>query len=385
MTRFTASVLSLAALLALSAPAQASQGAGDYLTPTTINSTNPNPNWRITSGLQINGVSTFDASVRITYTGADGGGYLCSGSLLAGGSYVLTAGHCGDDVKAGTNMTIQFGYFNGTATQTRTVAASDIILNPNWQGFDKSADAGSDLALLKLNTAVTSIQGYHLSTTNDVGKTYLMAGFGTTGTATANGTSANSDYARYGHYGFNTFDVDSKTFNLTLNGYVSGWGAEAGYYVGTTYMSDFDSANANNNTLQRIADVTGNAWSSSGVLPNNQEAIIGPGDSGGGDLVWSGGEWLLSAVHSWGWAANDPDSQGACDFVGITNCGKSGAANPVFGDLSGSTALFDQVAWISSVVGSQVVIAAVPEPGTWLMLGGGLLLIARRKSARRAD
>ena len=380
MKLFSVSAVTLATLMAVSASAQAAGGATDYLTPTSSNTTAPS-NWRIAPGMQFNGVAALDASALLTFTSSDGGTYACSGSLLAGGAYVLTAGHCGDDV-VGT-MTIQFLYSNGTAGVTRTASAADITLHPLWQGFDNSADAGSDLSLIKLNQAVTTINGYHLSTTNDVGKQMLIAGFGTSGTGGANG-APNWNDGNFGHYAFNTADVTSKNFNLTMNNYVSGWGANASFYTGTTYMFDFDDAAnpAARNALQRVADATGNAWSSNAGVTG--EGLIAGGDSGGGDFVWNGSEWLLSSVHSWGWQGNESDGSGLCDAVGITDCSPKKNNTSSFGDISGSTAVFDEVSWISSVVGSQVVVVAVPEPQTLLMFGAGLLVMVRLKRRRAA-
>jgi len=62
-------------------------------------------------------------------------------------------------------------------------------------------------------------------------------------------------------------------------------------------MSDFDNGSANRNTLGRIADITGNHWSS-GTGRGANEALIAGGNSSGGDFVWNGTEWLLSGVHS---------------------------------------------------------------------------------------
>ncbi len=376
----TISALS-AALLAAPAAMAASSNVVDTdlgaLTPTTGNTSAPS-NWRFAPGQLFNGVAALDGMALLEFKASDGSTYACSGSLLAGGAYVLTAGHCGDDF-VGT-MTVMFGFYNGVAAVTRTVTQSDVTLHPKWQGFDNSADAGTDLAILKLSAPVTTIQGYQLSTTNDVGKNYLMAGYGTSGTATSTG-SPNWNDGNYGHYGYNTFDVTSKDFNKAVDTKVAGWGYDAAYYTGTTYMSDFDSGTANNNTLGRIAGATGNTWTSGTGLGAN-EALIAGGDSGGGDFVWdaASGQWLLSAVHSWGWQGNQTNGTGACDYVGLTNCDTKRNNSSSYGDLSGSTALFDQAAWINSVVNPAV---AVPEPETYALMLAGLGVVAGAARRRR--
>ena len=350
------------------------------LTPTTGNTSDPS-DWRFVPGQLFNGVAALDGVALVLFTASDGGTNACSGSLLQGGAYVLTAAHCADDFVG--NMSVMFGYHNGVASVTRTVSQGNATLHPLWQNWLASQDAGVDLAILKLSAPVTSIQGYKLSTTNDVGKTFLMAGYGTTGTGTSLNPPNWSD-DNYGHYGYNTFDVTSKTFNQAFDSVVAGWGYNAAYYTGTTYMSDFDNANgaAANNTLGRIAGVTGNAWTSGTGLGAN-EALIAGGDSGGGDFVWdaASGQWLLSAVHSWGWNGNDNNGTGACDFVGLTGCDTRPNNGSSYGDLSGSTAVFDQQAWINSVVNPAV---PVPEPETYALMLAGLGLVAAAARRRRA-
>lgn len=372
-----AAALCLAQLAQADASKYVSADTGP-LTPTTGNTSAPS-NWRFAPGQLFNGVAALDAVARLSFTASDGGQYACSGSLLAGGAYVLTAGHCADDFVG--NMTVSFGYYNGVAAVTRTVAQGNATLHPLWQGFSNSADAGTDLAILKLSAPVTTIAGYKLSTTNDVGKDFLMAGYGTSGTATANGSPTWAD-GGYGHYGYNTFDVTSKVFNQAVDTVVAGWGYNAAYYTGTTYMSDFDSGNANNNTLGRIAGASGNAWTS-GTGLGTKEALIAGGDSGGGDFVWdaASGQWLLSAVHSWGWQGNDASGQGACDFLGLTGCDARINNSSSYGDLSGSTAVFDQLTWINSVVNPAV---PVPEPETYALMLAGLGLVAAAARRRRA-
>ncbi|MEO5732211.1 MAG: trypsin-like serine protease [Rubrivivax sp.] len=324
--------------------------------------------WRFVPGQVFGGVAgAMDGVARINFNNASGN-YACSGSLMQGGQYVLTAAHCADNF---SSMTVNFGWAGGSAAVTRSV--TEAVLHPTWLGFENSADAGNDLALVRLSAPVTTIGGYALSGSNDVGKTYLMAGYGTTSVGSAD-TATNWGDSGYGHYGWNTFDVDSKTFNRVVDAVTPGWGYDAAYFVGTTYMSDYDGPNGSYNTLGKVASLTGGFTSGGGLGAN--EALIAGGDSGGGDFVLEGGQWLLSAVHSWGWQGNS-----VCGLIGggsLTGCDISTRNASSYGDLSGATALFDQTGWINSVI-------AVPEPGTHALMLGGLLAVgvfaAKRKRA----
>ena len=358
LTAAAAAALLCTAAQASNAPQLPSLGLYDGVTGNTSSPTA----WRFAPGQAFNGVvGALDGVARLSYSNS-AGNWACSGSLLAGGEYVLTAAHCADDFTA---MTVNFGWFNGTAAVTRTVAVGTASVHPGWAGVNVSLDAGTDIAILKLSAPVTGINGYNLSSTNDVGKNFLMAGYGTTSVGSSNIPTSWAD-GNYGHYGYNTVDVDSQTFNATLDTYVAGWGYDASFFQGLTYMSDYDHATGAlaNNTLARVAAVTGNVWASNSGL-GTSEALIAGGDSGGGDFVWSGSEWLLSGVHSWGWGGNNP-----CGAVGLAGCDIGTSNGSSYGDLSGSTAVVSHLAWISSTINP------VPEPGTWALLLAGLSTVA---------
>ncbi len=243
--------------------------------PNTANTSSP-ANWRLTAGSSFNGVTgAFDGTALLLFTATGlSGTYACSGSLVSS-QYVLTAGHCTDGL---INMQVQFGYTNNVALQTRNVVS--VVQAPGWNG---TLDTGADLALVKLDAPVTNLPIYKLSTTNDLGKQYIMTGYGTSGTGSSNGSPTWND-GDYGHYGYNTFDTTSDTFEAAWDA-TTGEGVYTAPTYGHTYVTDFDFYNGTSaqetqyNTLQRIAGLTGGSWSSDQGL-GATEALIAGGDSG---------------------------------------------------------------------------------------------------------
>jgi secreted trypsin-like serine protease len=335
-----------ALLLAAASPSQA-----------VVSTTSPS-NWILSPGADLGGgAGAFDGVAKLLFTAAsDGGSYVCSGSLLAGGRYVLTAAHCADDF---TTMTADFKF--GTVTANVTQA----YVKPGWAGFSNSVGNGSDIAILKLDQKITGIQGFNLSTTNDVGSDMLIAGYGLVGTGTTGATDFDRPSADLWrpHYGYNTADTTDKLLNDTVFGAGSG-----SNQFGETYVFDFDNGRLLKNALQRIANNFGGSWTSSRGLGEN-EALIAGGDSGGGDFVWNGSEWLVSGVHSYGW--------GLCGGLDIPLCDRVPGTNSSFGDLSGSTAVFNHADWINSVTG-------VPEPETYALMLAGLVAVTGAVRRRRA-
>jgi hypothetical protein len=311
--------------------------------------------WRFDSSSLFNGVN-FDGVARLDYTRADGRQSMCSGTLLSGGLYVLTAAHCVDGMR---DFSVQFGINSGVATTTRGVA--DAIVHEGWNG---GLMRGNDIAILKLDDVVTGIAGFGLHRQSAMGQSVLMMGYGTTAVASTTAAPAFTDLG-HGHWGMNTFDATSQQFMDAARADGVPYLFDTSNVDGEEYVADFDSGLSVNNTLGRFTGL------SSG-LGGPVESLITGGDSGGGDFVWTGSQWLLTGVHSWGWEFCEYRLTPSCDAV----YGNSGS----FGDLMGSTAVYSHADWISAVTG-------VPEPGTWALMALGLGAVAaraRRPGARAA-
>lgn len=280
----------------------------------------------LTSGAD---VDYLDAVAKLTLTRSDGT-FVCSGSLLAGGMYVLTAAHCvtGDTATATTSK-ITLSWNEGAVTAT---TASYIVAS----GWDGGLEDGNDLALIQLSSAVTSIQGYELYSSSAQNSDVLIAGYGKTGTGTTGATGSSGAL----YYGYNEYDADARIYQI------SG--------ISTSiYLYDFDNGSRQDSLFGSLG------------LGSSLEALIAPGDSGGASLVYSDGEWYLAGVHS---------------FIGCvtTSC----TANSAFGNIAGDVSVLSQLAWLQG----YVVAAAVPEGQTYALFLAGLGLIvplASRRAGRR--
>lgn len=350
-----ARLLPIAALLAAAGTAQA------------MSHTSAPSLWRFGPDSEFNGVS-MNGVARLN---VDNGANICSGTLLSGGNYVLTAAHCADNFRT---MSIDFGVSGSTSLATRSVSAT--YLNPYWGG---DFLMGTDLALLKLDRQVTDIQGFKLSTTSAIGSEVLMMGYGTTTT----GAVGSPDWSEwgYGHWGLNMYDVTTQNLlDAAASRNMPDLGAWSNQY-GEEYVSDYDGAGWHN-TLQVVANRTGHQWTSdagiySPTAYGKYEAGFTGGDSGGGDFVWDGDEWLLTGVHSWNWdfctgRVGRVLADGTTQF-----CDSIPGINGSFGELMGATAVYAQADWINSIINR------VPEPGTYSLMALGLLattVVRRRKS-----
>lgn len=269
------------------------------------------------------GQSFLDGVAKLLITRSDGT-FGCSGSLLAGGAHVLTAAHCvsGDTGLAGSSA-ISVSFLGGSLSAT----GATYTVHPGWNG---SVLDGNDLAVIRLASNITTVNGYGLHTGNAVNNTVVLAGYGLTGNGVS-GTAANT----FGtlHFGYNQYDGASYRFN--------------GEPAMGTYLYDFDDGS---NTF--------NKFGSLGL--GSAEAFIAPGDSGGPSLIQLGGQWLVAGVHSFS----------SCRF---STC----PINSSFGEVGGDTSVSAQAAWLQSVVGP------VPEPHSYAMLLLGLGLIAGMSKRRR--
>lgn len=307
----------IAAALAAALAAPAAHAVVSFSNPSS---------WVLPSG-------ALDGTARLLYSN-NSGSFICSGSLLQGGAYVLTAAHCVDDF---TSMTIDFQ--QGSVTRS----AADVFIHSNWNG---QFATGADIALIRLNQSVNTIQGFGLASNNLLGNTFLMAGYGLVGSGTSGTTGF--DWGR-AHYGYNLYDV----------------GVVGDY--GYTYLFDFDDGTYNRNTHCHVYGVCDAGLGS-------VEALTAGGDSGGGSFVWDGTQWLLAGVHSFGRTYG----RYLCPGIPTQVCGDLDSVNfnSTFGETAGDTAVVSHLSWINSFLNPS---NTVSEPSTFALALLGLTALAWRR------
>lgn len=282
------------ACLALAAPAHA-------IVSTTASS----------NGLGGSLAEALDGEARLVINGSTG----CSGTLLAGGAYVLTAAHCVTDKSGVIDASSIALSFNSGSVTASVSSASQISVYSGWDG--KTLGENDDLALLKLDNAVTTVSGYALYTTDPIGQTVLLTGYGLTGLGSSGAVSGSFGTL---HYGYNEYEA----YYVDANGSI---------------LYDFDNGTRQNNVFGSLGLGT-------------DEAMIASGDSGGGSFVYLSGQLYLVGVHSFG---------------GQTSRDIDAALNSSFGEIGADTLVYStaNLSWIEAVSG-------VPELSTWALWLTGL-------------
>jgi secreted trypsin-like serine protease len=270
-----------------------------------------------------------EAALRMTFS--DGSHPGCSGSLVGGGAFVLTAAHCLTDGKGNKEATSIDMFFAGSNLD---VTSTHYLINPNWVG---TISGGGDLALIKLNAPILSIPSYQLDTKSTaVGDIVTLAGYGETGVG-----DTGEQRSTFGtlHYGRNRFDFP---------------------YDDVPWVYEYDFDKLGDDSL----NVTG------GLAVGSDEVDIGAGDSGGGALMFVNGAWELVGVHEF-------------TICAVDDCGPISA----FGEKGGDTSVFAYRTWLDQELGAAAAATPVPEAKSWALLTMGFValgLMSRRRSTSSA-
>ncbi len=301
------------------------------------------------------------------------GAFICSGTLLNDRQSVLTAGHCVSDGFGSANpltTTVFFqpeaGLSPGTRIQTSglpnggavTRSVTGYAVHPLYTG---SVIDQNDVAVLRLDSlAPTWASSYDLYTTNDLeGQTFNVQGYGRLGDGA---TGANGFTARLRN-GDNRYD-----FMLGNSAFGANWAevlAEPFGQIQYSIVSDFDNGLAANDTSCTVAQASNIGGAAGAVFCNlgvgAREVGVAGGDSGGPSFI----NGRISSINSYGLTFG-------AEWGDI-----DASLNSSFGEFSGYVPVWLHADFINA--------ALVPEPGTYAMMGLGLLAVAgaarRRKTA----
>jgi hypothetical protein len=304
-----------------------------------------------------------------------GGGASCTGSLMAGGTAILTAAHCVTDGSGKIIATGGAAYFYGgpadplydldfgTVPGIERVALGAIHVAPGYTG---EVIDHNDLAIIFLDgTAPAFATPYRLADVSDpTGRKFAVAGFGDRGRSGATGAIEGS-FGRL-REGLNRFD-----FALGNPLFGTGWADVLGApfsQISDSWLADFDRSGfaANDAACIATASLFGISKTFCNAGLGRREVGMAGGDSGGPQFFRN----RIVAVTSYGLTAGT--ALGDVDD----------ALNSSWGEFNGFAPVFRNREWINQLVPGAF--GTAPEPATWAMLiaGFGLVGIAARR--RRA-
>ncbi|WP_293341779.1 trypsin-like serine protease [Microcoleus sp. CAWBG58] len=249
----------------------------------------------------------------------------CTGSLLTGGLYIITAAHClnegGVKVPAETAIKANFKLPSGEVS----IPVSNYYIHPGWTGYE--SEVGNDIAILKLKkTAPSSIEQYEINRSkNELGKIFTKVGYGYTGLgAKGQDENSNSEARRYG--GQNRYDALIDVLKDATESDMSE------LVLGGQLIFDFDDGSAQRDTLgrhfPRLRD--------RGLGKN--EIATASGDSGGPSFV----EGKIAGISSWGYSDRGFFKTNIADIDNLDDNGS-------FGEISGDTRVSFYAGWIDKV------------------------------------
>lgn len=239
--------------------------------------------------------------------------YRASGTLVEPG-WILTAGHAfydnGKPLVRPSNLLLSWSYFDfdSDPLSGNENHISAFFMHPNWDG--EHCENGYDLALVRLSELVLNVAPSPLyAGTDQKGKESTLVGFGQTGNGKDGWTPNSGGTKRAGQ---NTLDKLGSEFK-------SSWSSNV-------ILADFDSPHWLDQITNRMGSPT----------PLDLEYHGGPGDSGGGVFIDSGGTPHLAAVFSFTYES----------LFGIGECDGN------YNEIDGAILVSPFIDWINSTIQS---------------------------------
>ncbi|MEG4029883.1 MULTISPECIES: trypsin-like serine protease [unclassified Microcoleus] len=249
----------------------------------------------------------------------------CTGSLLTGGLYLLTAAHClnegGVKVPAETAIKAIFKLPRGEVS----IPVSKYYIHPGWTGYE--SEVGNDIAILKLKRiAPPRIEQYEINRNkNEVGKVLTKVGYGYIGLG-AKGQDENSNSEAKRYSGQNRYDALIDVLKDATESDMSE------LVLGSQLIFDFDAGTSEHDALgrhfPRLRD--------RGLGKN--EIATASGDSGGPSFV----EGKIAGISSWGYSDRGFFKTNIADIDKIEGNGS-------FGEISGDTRVSFYANWIDKM------------------------------------
>lgn len=292
----------------------------------------------VRNGIDLNGIGRLQTPV----PGQPNFAYFCTAQRI-GARALITAAHCVTDEQTGkllptTGSTV--ARFRGPGATEGTTAwydvqASQVRVRNEWKGFNNS-DLWQDVAIIRTEEVMPDwITTYSLFGGNPVGQTSTHVGYGTFG----GGVGATGFDGRR-RWGTNRVDWVPD---------------EPGYYADRVLHIDYDNGTAQFDVFCLALDICDRG---TGI-----EAGTASGDSGGPLFIGN----RLAGIASFG-------SYFCADAQCTPYVADPSRPFNSFGSFHGFAPIADNRPWINSVV---------PEPGTYVMVGTGLLLLAGIARRRR--
>ncbi|MEM9417445.1 MAG: trypsin-like serine protease [Planctomycetota bacterium] len=323
-----------------------SDGSGTHVTTPGVNS----------FGLDHDGVGD------LLFSDTSGSTFRCSGALIGGGQYILSAAHCFTD-GAGTQTVTSASFSVDTPTGTVSATASTIDIHPMWNGQFFN---GYDVAVLTLDTPLNlpGVPIYELNRNfgNELGVQSIKVGYGTSGDGNTGGTIASGTKRA----GLNEYEDDGLGTDPVTGD--TGIGGIDNNELVLTY--DFDSNFANRNDISGTDsdhDAFGFFFGVNDLGFGDDEVGAAPGDSGGATFIDDNGELVIAGITSYGLRL--------ISLIDGTSSDVDGALNASWGEFGVDTR-------VSAPGILSFIDGVIPEPGTAaFVFGGWSLILLRRRSA----